>query len=696
RESGRSISSPPIKALELRNKENGYRSKPPKETSIVDPSWEYIDPTPDIHALFVQFDIRFFWGKLKNVEVRWSPRMTSCAGVCCYEGRGGLCSVRLSLPLLKLRPRKDLVETLLHEMIHAYLFVTHNNRDRDGHGPEFHKHMNRINNEAGTKITVSWLYIDAFIVSSSFFLGNVYHSFHDEVKLYQQHWWRCDGPCQKRPPYFGMVKRAMDRAPGPTDFWWKDHQERCGGRYIKVREPEGFSKKKTKQTDTKVTHPPTEKNDIRTFFPFHGKGNTLGSSSNISSGITSSKSHSPLIKTNPSNVTAFKDLSNKHKKGSGPKKAVSSANNGNKRPGGFGGMLANRGGGTLVITAKGTKSEQVINENKSTTPVDGSNKGVKGVANIHTINGNTNRESASAAFTPFGGKGHTLGGSGVSRLLNTKSETVTSKVNKHNGFSNGESKSRPSNKAKSPSLSPQKSQQHLDSWISSSKKKAEDNKIRGKFDAGQSNVARNSSVSPQKSLRTVDNWTLDNKRSLTSSEQSQFSDVSTSPSGGKAPKRHISIAENADDMKKLRSGSFMDLSETESGDMVNCPVCNSKIREVNINTHLDSCIEADVTDNGTATVKDCAVKFAPDCGVVKCPACNADTLKRDLEGHLEECLQSVFGKGRIVDDDEEDDWATKNSVDKKSGDNIYPCPCCLTMVKDVDMNAHLDVCLSAS
>lgn len=42
-----------------------------------------------------------------------------------------------------------------HEMIHAYLFVTHNNRDRDGHGPEFHKHMNRINKEAGTNISVS-------------------------------------------------------------------------------------------------------------------------------------------------------------------------------------------------------------------------------------------------------------------------------------------------------------------------------------------------------------------------------------------------------------------------------------------------------------------------------------------------------------------------------------------------------------
>lgn len=46
-------------------------------------------------------------------------------------------------------------QTLLHEMIHALLFVTQNNRDRDGHGPEFCKHMNRINQASGTKITVS-------------------------------------------------------------------------------------------------------------------------------------------------------------------------------------------------------------------------------------------------------------------------------------------------------------------------------------------------------------------------------------------------------------------------------------------------------------------------------------------------------------------------------------------------------------
>uniref|UniRef100_A0A224Z979 Protein with SprT-like domain at the N terminus n=1 Tax=Rhipicephalus zambeziensis TaxID=60191 RepID=A0A224Z979_9ACAR len=161
----------------------------------------------------------FFFGKLNGVEVRWSPRMTLCAGLCCYEGRGGLCSVRLSEPLLKLRPRKDLVETLLHEMIHAYLFVTHNNKDHNAHGPEFHKHMERINKASGAHVTV-------------------YHNFHGEVASYRTHWWRCNGPCQHRRPFFGIVKRAMNRPPSDKDPWWPDHQRTCGGSFIKIREPE--------------------------------------------------------------------------------------------------------------------------------------------------------------------------------------------------------------------------------------------------------------------------------------------------------------------------------------------------------------------------------------------------------------------------------------------------------------------------
>jgi hypothetical protein len=44
--------------------------------SLVDASWELVDPTPDLQALFVQFNDRFFWGQLEAVEVKWSVRMT--------------------------------------------------------------------------------------------------------------------------------------------------------------------------------------------------------------------------------------------------------------------------------------------------------------------------------------------------------------------------------------------------------------------------------------------------------------------------------------------------------------------------------------------------------------------------------------------------------------------------------------------
>nr|XP_002125958.1 sprT-like domain-containing protein Spartan [Ciona intestinalis] len=201
-------------------------------TNIVDPQWELIDPNPNVFALFQEFNKQFFWKRLDMVEVRWSPRMTLCAGICSYQGHGGLCSIGLSQPLLKLRPRKDLVETLLHEMIHAYLFVTANNRDRDGHGPEFCKHMNRINAEAGTKITI-------------------YHSFHDEVNELRQHWWRCRGVCRNRPPYFGFVKRSMNRAPSKNDTWWAQHQQTCGGEYDKIKEPENYGKNKSKAKTNK-------------------------------------------------------------------------------------------------------------------------------------------------------------------------------------------------------------------------------------------------------------------------------------------------------------------------------------------------------------------------------------------------------------------------------------------------------------
>ncbi|EDV21783.1 uncharacterized protein TRIADDRAFT_30208 [Trichoplax adhaerens] len=214
-------------ALSKQDSPESKNSKDPT-VSIVDDYWEINDPNPDIRALFLQYNQSYFWGKLLSVEVRWSPKMTLCAGLCIYQKKAGYCSIRLSQPLLKFRPRRDLVQTLLHEMIHAYLFVIHDNRDHDAHGPCFLEHMHRINSATGANITV-------------------YHNFHDEVNVYRQHWWRCNGPCKDRSPFFGYVKRAMNRAPSKNDPWWSDHQQSCGGTFIKVKEPEGYGEKGKKR-----------------------------------------------------------------------------------------------------------------------------------------------------------------------------------------------------------------------------------------------------------------------------------------------------------------------------------------------------------------------------------------------------------------------------------------------------------------
>ena len=67
---------------------------------------------------------------------------------------------------------------------------------------------------------------------------SVFHTFHDEVDSYRTHVWECDGPCKVRAPFFGLVKRSMNRAPGKGDSWWAGHVEACGGSFTKIAEPE--------------------------------------------------------------------------------------------------------------------------------------------------------------------------------------------------------------------------------------------------------------------------------------------------------------------------------------------------------------------------------------------------------------------------------------------------------------------------
>ena len=215
-------------------------------------------------------------------------------------------------------------------MIHAFLFITDNNDDHDGHGPEFHKHMYRINASTGANISV-------------------YHTFHDEVELYKTHWWRCDGPCTKRPPFYGFVKRTMNKAPGPNDRWWGQHQQTCGGTFIKVKEPEGYGQKKGKkktESQNNKANKTNDKNDIRKFFG----GSPGTSNSNVkprkvpkidSTNVSNSKMPKGLWDANEVNKTNDKVTR-------GVKSNVTGFGAGATRPSASGGGTSRSGGGPGV------------------------------------------------------------------------------------------------------------------------------------------------------------------------------------------------------------------------------------------------------------------------------------------------------------------------------------------------------------
>eukprot|EP01089_Gocevia_fonbrunei_P004336 TRINITY_DN14351_c0_g1_i2.p1 TRINITY_DN14351_c0_g1~~TRINITY_DN14351_c0_g1_i2.p1 ORF type:complete len:263 (+),score=32.96 TRINITY_DN14351_c0_g1_i2:112-900(+) len=176
------------------------------------------DPFVDVFALFRHYNISYFSSKLDSVVLQWSNRMTLCAGLCVYTSTNGACTIKLSEPLLKFRPNTDVINTLIHEMIHAYLFMIKCNDNHNDHGVEFTKKMNEINQKEGTNITV-------------------FHNFNDEVEFYRTHWWKCD-KCNN------IIKRSINRAPNKYDNGWYDHLRECGGNYIKIKEPEDYAEKK--------------------------------------------------------------------------------------------------------------------------------------------------------------------------------------------------------------------------------------------------------------------------------------------------------------------------------------------------------------------------------------------------------------------------------------------------------------------
>lgn len=119
----------------------------------------------DIHNLFVLYDNKYFGSVLQTCgTIVWSNRLKKCAGLTKYMKHNVTITyqgviqptqvdqfeIQLSTPILQYRPYNDIVSTLLHEMIHAYLAKT---GQCDNHGPTFQRYAGRIGLREGVLIT---------------------------------------------------------------------------------------------------------------------------------------------------------------------------------------------------------------------------------------------------------------------------------------------------------------------------------------------------------------------------------------------------------------------------------------------------------------------------------------------------------------------------------------------------------------
>ncbi|KAK9508066.1 hypothetical protein O3M35_007808 [Rhynocoris fuscipes] len=97
------------------------------------------------------------------------------------------------------------------------------------------------------------------------------------------------------------------------------------------------------------------------------------------------------------------------------------------------------------------------------------------------------------------------------------------------------------------------------------------------------------------------------------------------------------------------AGSISLLDDSDNEPFVNCPVCNIKLREDEVNDHLDECMNLEAITNyinGTVIIEDDDEEdeeTASESGSlnVNCPICDYKCSTKTINSHLDECLQNA-------------------------------------------------------
>ncbi len=114
---------------------------------------------PYIKSKFDEYNRKFFGGKLRRIPVELSNAF-SYMGVCVYKSRrlpdGSVenYDFRLRISTRMDLPEKEVEDTIIHEMIHYYIW-SNQIRDTSTHGKVFRQIMDNINERYGRHITIA-------------------------------------------------------------------------------------------------------------------------------------------------------------------------------------------------------------------------------------------------------------------------------------------------------------------------------------------------------------------------------------------------------------------------------------------------------------------------------------------------------------------------------------------------------------
>jgi len=426
----------------------------------------------------------------------------------------------------------------------------------------------------------------------------------------------------------------MNRAPGPNDRWWMQHENTCNGTFTKIKEPDGYGKKKGKENKKEMKS--NGQRDIRTLF---GSSKT-GAVAPPGKQKTLSKPGTAFVPPNNATIQTKKDIT-------GRNRGTSRSTN-------------------VVQPPPSSGSEK--------TGIQGSGSGGGRAGNIFGFGG-----------TSFGSPTTTSSAAATGGRLKTGGKSGTFTVKPGWNVTDNSTSGQPVNTS-----------QEIKAVISA-------NDDRGRALGGAGGSSESHLLSPRAAVRN--RWAqVDSSRNRNTTASTSKNTATAAPATAASPRPSViestsSHNSDKDSTKNQAARNSSSSSSNHENDTASCPVCHLNVPVHDINVHLDGCLEQKKQhpeDDSECVFSDSDDEmFMKMVNDIENETGGAGRDIIDISDDDEPLVKKKCNKDQdeSLDQDDRDLLAAFNDEDDHKGE--FACPVCQKLVSNLQMNSHLNLCLSS-